>query len=108
MNTHFEYRPPSSGPFEASDVVAACIENGHYTLLLDSAATPPELFDLSTGIMGDLVRRLTLYRIRMAVVVPDPARCSRPFQDFMREANRGEQFRFFRTREEAVAWLDEA
>jgi len=28
------------------------------------------------------------------------------FQEFLREANRGRQFRFFPTREEAIQWLE--
>jgi hypothetical protein len=49
---------------------------------------------------------LTQYGIRMAAVVPDPSRCSRSFQDFVREANRGARFRFFPDREGAVRWLE--
>jgi hypothetical protein len=43
----------------------------------------------------------------MAAVLPDPSIHSARFQDFAREANRGRQIRFFATRGEAVAWLEE-
>lgn len=87
-------------------VVRGCIESGAQTLLLDAASLTPEFFDLSTGVAGDLVHRLALYRIRMAAVVPDPSIHSAHFQDFVREANRGQRFRFFRTRDEAAQWLE--
>ena len=108
MDTPFEYKVPAARTFGPSVVVAACIEDGHYALLLDSAELPRDFFNLSSGLIGDLVRRLTLYGIRMAAVVPDPTVHSRPFQDFDREANRGTQLKFVRSREEAVAWLNGA
>ena len=108
MPPPYEYIAPRDGAFDPHAVVTACIEHGSYTLLLDSTALPQEFFDLSTGVTGALVQRLSLYGIRMAGVVPDPSVHSRAFQDFVREANTGRQFRFFRTRAEALAWLDEA
>lgn len=78
---------------------------GEKSLVQAEDALPPEFFDLSTGVAGALVQRVTQYGIRMAAVVPDPAAHSGPFQDFAREANRGATFRFFPSRAEAVEWL---
>ncbi len=105
MSTYFEAPPLSAGPFDPSAAVVACIESGARGLLLAQGSLPPEFFDLSTGVAGALVQRLTTYGVRMAAVVPDPAIHSRPFQDFAREANNGRQFRFFSDREQAVRWL---
>ena len=105
MSAYFEAPPLSAGPFDPGAVVVACIESGAHGLLLDHGALPPGFFDLSTGVAGALVQRLTTYGIRMAAVVPDPAVHSRPFQDFAREASAGRQFRVFPDREQAVGWL---
>ena len=51
------------------------------------------------------MQKLVDYRVRMAAVVPDLAGCPERFREFAREANRGRQFRFFATREAALAWL---
>lgn len=88
-----------------ADPVRACIENGDRLMLADDGALPPAFFDLSTGMAGDIVQRLTLYEIRMAAVVPDASAHSGPFQDFAREASRGRWFRFFPDRARALAWL---
>lgn len=88
------------------DPVAACIESGADSLLLDQSALSPAFFDLSTGVAGELLHRLSTYRIRMAAVISDPSVYSEPFQDFIREANRGNQFCFVRHREEAIRWLE--
>jgi PadR family transcriptional regulator, regulatory protein AphA len=106
VSEYFELPPQPAGEFDPVVVVTACIESGTDRLLLDDGALPPEFFDLSTGVAGTLVQRLTQYEIRMAAVVPDPSIHSQPFQDFAREANAGRsRFRFFPDREQAVAWL---
>lgn len=104
-STYFELPAMPAGQFDAAAVIGACIESGADRLLLDQDALAPEFFDLSTGVAGALVQRLTQYEIRMAGVVPDLSIHSRPFQDFAREANRGRWFRFFPDREQAIAWL---
>lgn len=98
--------PREADGFDPREIVTRCIESGADGLLLEGP--PPAFFDLSSGVAGDLVHRLSLYGIRMAAVVPDVAAHSGPFQDFAREANRGAQFRFATTREEAIRWLERA
>lgn len=104
MSTYFE--PTPADPFDPTGVVRSCIESGAHALLLDEAALSPNFFDLSSGAAGELLHKLSVYRMRMAAVVPDLSRHSANFQAFAREANKGNQFRFFPTRQEAVAWLE--
>jgi hypothetical protein len=105
VSEYYEAPAVAAGGFDPAGVVRACIESGTPRLLMDEDALPPEFFDLSTRLAGDLVQRLTQYEIRMAGVVPDPSVHSKPFQDFAREANTGRWFRFFPDRARAVAWL---
>jgi hypothetical protein len=104
LPAHFE--PNDARAFDPAAFVVGCIESGARALLLDVRALPPEFFDLSTGMAGELVQKLTNYGLRMAAVVPDPTLHSPRFQDFAREANRGRQLRFVPTREEAIRWLE--
>ena len=106
MSTYFELPAQPPGAFDPAAVVTGCIESGAHQILADRPALPPEFFDLSSGVAGELLHRLSVYGIRMAGVVPDPSVHSQPFQDFLRETNRGTQFRFFPTREAAVQWLE--
>lgn len=107
MTRSIEPETAPSGELDPRAVVAQCIESGGRALLLDHGALPAAFFDLSTGVAGDLVQRLVLYDIRMAAVVPDLTAHSVSFQHFVLEANRGGQYRFFPTREEAARWLEE-
>ena len=85
--------------------LVGCIERGERALLLERAALPPELFELASGVAGELAQKAVNYGVRVAAVVPDldaqPAR----FREFARESNRGRQLRFFATPAEAEAWL---
>ena len=100
------YVEPRDGTaFEADSLVATCIEGRARALLLDGSAAPPEFFDLSTRLAGELLHGLSKYSLRLAVVVPDISAHSRAFQDFARESNRGHLARFFANRDAAVAWL---
>jgi Domain of unknown function (DUF4180) len=104
MPAYFE--PDTRGGFDAKAIVTESIESGSRAILLDGGGLPPEFFDLSSSLAGELLHRMGLYEMRLAAVVPDPTEHSRPFQDFVREANRGHQFRFFATRQEAIDWLE--
>jgi len=100
------FEPQPDQRFDPATIATSCIEHGARAVLLDDGAIPREFFDLSTRVAGELLHRLGLYGIRLAAVVPDPAKHSNAFQDFVREANRGGSYRFFATRSEAVAWLE--
>jgi hypothetical protein len=86
-------------------MVVGCIESGARSLLLDQPAFPPAFFDLSTGMAGELLHHLSKYGLRLAAVVPDLSAHSERFREFVLEANRGEQYRFFSDRSGAVGWL---
>lgn len=98
---------PTSFPLDDPESLATqCIEGGCDALLLDEDVLPAEFFDLSTRLLGTILHRLDMYRIRLAAVVPDVQNRSGTFQDFVRESNAGNRFRFFASRAEAMVWLE--
>ena len=101
--TYFEVTSP---PIEPKAIVAALIEKGAPAVLLSQAAMTDDFFHLQTGVAGELLHELAKYRLRLAGVVPDPSALPKPFQEFLEEANRGTQARFFTERDEAITWLD--
>lgn len=104
MRTYYEVRP--GGVFDPTLILTECAEHGADSVLFDDSALPPAFFDLSSGLAGELLHRLSIYHVRMAAVVPDPTVHSAHFQAFVLEANKGTSFRFSPTREEAVSWLE--
>jgi hypothetical protein len=101
------FEPEAGAEVTANSLLAGCVESGARALLLDSGALPEAFFDLATGFAGDLLHGLSKYGLRLAAVVPDPTVHPVRFQEFLREANRGNQFRFFATRQEALTWLND-
>jgi hypothetical protein len=100
------FEPDSSRPADPVAAAVSCVEQRARALLLDGLALSAAFFDLSTGVAGELMQKLTNYDIRMAGVVPDLLAQSPRFREFVREANAGTQVRFFTTRQEAKAWLE--
>lgn len=99
------FEPEGARPVDPVAAVVGCIEHGARALLLDAGALPAAFFDLRTGVAGDVVQKLVNYGVRMAAVVPDLGAHPERFREFAREANEGQQFRFFATRGEAIDWL---
>lgn len=106
MSTFIEFDP--TWEFSPNAVVAASVEHSAEGILVGRDALPPAFFDLSTRIAGDLTQRLGLYGVRLACVVPDLAEHSERFREFAREANQGDQVRFFESRASAGEWLGSA
>jgi hypothetical protein len=104
MRTYYEVQVTSA--FDPTDIVRSCGESGADSLLFDESSLPAEFYDLSSGLAGELLHRLSIYHLRMAAVVPDPTIHSAQFQAFTSEANKGDQFRFFSTRQDAINWLE--
>lgn len=100
------FEPDGAHPVDPVAALVRCIEHGTRALLFDRGTLPAAFFDLSSGVAGELVQKLTDYHVRMAAVVPDLERHSTPFGEFAREAGKGRQFRFFTTRQEAIDWLE--
>lgn len=90
---------------EALDLVAACGENGVQHILINQDCLSPEIFDLSTGLLGIVLLKFTIYHIIAAVVIQPDLSQEGKFGEFVIETNRGHQFRVFSTRDDAVNWL---
>lgn len=67
---------------------------------------PPGTFDLSSGDAGEIIGKLNTYHARIAVVAPPGAVAfSSRFAEVMAEEQKGNAFRLYPTRAEALAWL---
>ena len=96
---------PITGIDDALDIVAACGEKDSDHLLLESHMLPDSFFDLRTRFAGEFLQKLQNYRVRTAGVFPPKPEYSERFKEFLVEARRGQMFRVFTTRAEALDWL---
>ena len=88
---------------DISNAVGATFGTGG--LILVESDLAPDFFDLKTGIAGELFQKFTNYRLRLAVVVPDPQRHGDRFDELAREHRSHSNIRIVPTKSEATAWM---
>ena len=64
-----------------------------------------DFFVLSTGLAGEILQKYVNYGGRMAIYGDYSRYTSKPLKDFMYESNKGRDFFFVSTKDEAVAAL---
>ena len=85
------------------EVLNACF--GSAGLLLTEQDLTPAFFDLHTGIAGELFQKFTNYRLRLAIVLPDPKASGARFSELAYEHRPHPTIRFFPTLPETRDWL---
>lgn len=89
---------------DVSDAIGAClVAEG---LILTENDLAREFFDLRTGLAGELFQKFTNYKIRVAIVLPDPEAHGERFSELAYEHRSHRMIRFVRSKDEAKAWLD--
>ncbi len=73
-------------------------------LLMDTNFIPT-FYDLSTGLAGDILQKVSNYRVRLAIFGSFEMITSKRFREFINESNKGSSVRFFQEETKAQAWL---
>lgn len=89
---------------DISDALSASF--GSAGLILTEADLAPEFFDLRSGLAGELFQKFTNYRLRLALVVPEPEVYGERFSELAYEHRSHTMIRFVPTQEEAQTWLN--
>lgn len=82
-------------------------ETGASNIVIDKAAVCEEFFVLSTGLAGEILQKFINYHIRLAIYGDYTGYTSKPLKDFIYESNKGKNFFFVATKEEAIQKLTE-
>jgi hypothetical protein len=88
---------------DITDAVGACF--GADGLILTEKDLAPEFFDLRSGLAGEFFQKVTNYGLRVAFVLPDPYAYGERFGELAYEHTSHRMIRFFRSEDEAKAWL---
>jgi hypothetical protein len=88
---------------DIADAIAACI--GADGLIIAEGDFAPEFFDLRSGLAGELFQKFMNYRLRVAIVLPDPEAYGERFSELAYEHRSHSMIRFVRSDNEARAWL---
>lgn len=82
-------------------------ETGASKIVMDKTAVCEEFFVLSTGQAGEILQKFMNYHIKFAVYGDYTGYTSKPLKDFIYESNKGSNFFFVQTKEEAIQKLTE-
>ena len=101
---------PEGEPFlrkasQSSRLVEACSNAEIDLLVLYPENLPEGFFDLSSGVAGEVLHKLRIYRIRLAVVRTPGLKPSSRFGEMLVDEWRYGYFGLFDTLEDALAWL---
>jgi len=88
---------------DISDALGASL--GSVGLVLTENDLAQEFFDLRSGLAGELFQKFTNYRLRVAIVLPDPGTYGKRFSELAYEHKSHNMIRFVGTTDEAKAWL---
>ena len=75
-------------------------------LLLVRSDLGADFFDLRTGLAGELFQKFVNYRLPLAIVLPGNSAYGDRFGELVHEHQSHPLVRFFRSSEEASAWLE--
>lgn len=86
-------------------LMSAQYDVGSKNIVIPKQLIAENFFVLSTGLAGEILQKYVNYGGRMAIYGDYSRYTSKPLKDFMYESNKGRDFFFVSTRDEAVAAL---
>lgn len=86
-------------------LMSAQYDVGSKNIVIPKQLIVEDFFVLSTGLAGEILQKYVNYGGRMAIYGDYSRYTSKPLRDFMYESNKGRDFFFVTTRNEAVAAL---
>jgi PadR family transcriptional regulator AphA len=90
---------------DALELIGFCGESGTDRLVVHAENLAADFYDLRSGLAGNILLKLSNYRIYLAAVIPAEKIGKGHFYEMVLETNRGRDFRVFATRESAIDWL---
>lgn len=86
-------------------LMSAQYDVGSKDIVIPKQLVAEDFFVLSTGLAGEILQKYVNYGGRMAIYGDYSRYTSKPLKDFMYESNKGRDFFFVSTRDEAIAAL---
>lgn len=93
---------------DAVDLIGLCGYEKAGTALVYSSNLPEEFYNLKTGLAGKILLKFSNYSVILVAVIPSEKIGSGYFYEMVLETNRGNAFRVFPNRDEALNWIKRA
>lgn len=88
-------------------LMSAKYEAGTEYLVVDKKAVTEDFFILSSGLAGEILQKYINYGGKLAIYGDYSHYTSKPLKDFIFESNKGKDFFFVETKEEAIQKITE-
>lgn len=89
-----------------SDIMVLLVDSqGQTGIILDESEVSAKLFDLSSGLAGELFQKMVNYNKRLAFVVSDLSQYSKNLQELAYEHETHPYIRFYSNRADAEEWV---
>ena len=88
---------------DITEAISACF--GAEGIILTEDDLAQEFFDLRSGLAGELFQKFINYKLRVAIVLPDPEAYGERISELAYEHKSHSMIRFVRSKSEAEAWL---
>ncbi|MBU5483961.1 DUF4180 domain-containing protein [Clostridium sp. MSJ-11] len=86
------------------DIISICMENDVNIIIFYDNAFSESFFNLRTGLAGIMLQKFINYNIKLGIVL-DEEKVKGRFKEMIIEANNGNQFRTFKSIEDAEIWI---
>lgn len=96
---------PLKSEKDALDIIATCMENNANMAIVKEKAFSKDFFNLRTGLAGMILQKFINYQIKVASIIENEDKFNDRFKEMVLEANKGNDFRVFKTITEAENWL---
>ena len=93
---------------DAASALELAMSAKYETGALSTRAVAEDFFILSTGMAGEILQKFINYHVKAAIWGDYARYTSKPLKDFIYESNKGRDFFFVETKEEALRKLAEA
>ena len=90
---------------DAVDLIGFCGYHQTNNLLLYTDNVDESFFDLKSQLAGKVLQKCMNYYMRVAMVLSLDIKDNKRFSEMVLETNKGNHFRIFKTRDEAIDWL---
>lgn len=86
-------------------IMTAKYETGAARIAINKEAITESFFILSSGLAGEVIQKFVNYHTKVAIYGDYSGYTSKPLHDFIYESNKGKDFFFVNTKEEAIEKL---
>ena len=86
---------------DALEFFANCMYQGANKIIIPEKNIIPDLFDLKTGLAGDVFQKCSNYKVQLAIIGDFSKFTSKSLRDFIYESNKHGQINFVNSIEEA-------